>query len=149
MKWKLFSPREGFTLVEIAVSIALLGLVAASILSLLGGSYLSLYTGGRRSQAAALAQAKMEELRALSFEELLEEGKRINPGFTCPGRACTGRQEVPDFPGFSLRYALECKTLEQAGFSLEGLIVEVEVCYGEEKRSVFLTSFVRRGKKTF
>jgi len=70
--------KKGFTLVEILVSTSLLVIISISFFFLFQNSARLQKHSEKKLQEACLLQAKMEDLRALSFEELkLQKGVTI------------------------------------------------------------------------
>lgn len=61
---------KGFTLLEIAIAVAILGIVVASLLGLFAQSLFASKFSKEITAATLLAQEKIEEIKCLSFEEL-------------------------------------------------------------------------------
>jgi type II secretion system protein I len=72
VKWHRNNIRvdKGFTLVEITVAVAILGIVVASLLGLFAQSLFASKFSKEITAATLLAQEKIEEIKGLSFEEL-------------------------------------------------------------------------------
>lgn len=59
----------GFSLIEILIAMAILGVAIIGIVGLLPGSYFRITQGGRVSVMTHLGQEKVDELRSLSFSD--------------------------------------------------------------------------------
>lgn len=122
---------------------AILSVVLLAFTSLFGSGFGASVQTGMVSQAAALAQEKMEVLRAHTFEELLVKGAELNGGdFTCPHAAATAPSREID--GFSVCYSIFCRRLELAEYYLPALCLEV-VVEKEGRQLARLVSFVPEG----
>ncbi|MCF6096669.1 prepilin-type N-terminal cleavage/methylation domain-containing protein [Thermovorax subterraneus] len=64
---------KGFTLLEIAVAVAILGIVVASLVGLFVQSLFASKFSKEVTAATLLAQEKIEEIKSLSFEELQKD----------------------------------------------------------------------------
>jgi type II secretion system protein I len=64
---------KGFTLLEIAVAVAILGIVVASLVGLFVQSLFASKFSKEITAATLLAQEKIEEIKSLSFEELQKD----------------------------------------------------------------------------
>ncbi len=133
IKKNVFAGEEGLTLVEVAVSVALLGAVTVSLLFILAGGISAVFTSGRQTQAAALAQEKMESLKAVPYEELESKAVLLDGG---------RESEQPGMPGFEISYGIDRKTVLVENYLLQGLEIEIEVWYEGTRRPVSITSFV-------
>lgn len=70
----------GFTLVEIVVDIAIIGLVAAAVLTAYSASFRTMELAKAKIAAVALANEKMEEIRNMPYDSLATEHGPIYPG---------------------------------------------------------------------
>ena len=126
---------KGLTLLEVVISVALLSIILLSFTNLFSNNFAASIQTGRITQAAALAQEKMEELLSCSYDELLHTG--------------AGANGVPfaldDFDGFFCSYNIIDETLELDGYPVDGLRLEVVILQGEEKQVAKFTSFVHKG----
>jgi len=74
MLLRYFSQKEeGMSLVEVVVGIAILSIALIPILNYFANSTKIVYQTGVRAQALNLAQAKMEELKIKSFNNLTDK----------------------------------------------------------------------------
>ncbi|SHM51979.1 type II secretion system protein I [Caldanaerovirga acetigignens] len=64
---------KGFTLLEMAVAVAILGIVVASLVGLFVQSLFASKYSKEITAATLLAQEKIEEIKSLSFEELQKD----------------------------------------------------------------------------
>lgn len=80
---------RGFTLVEIVVDIAIIGLVAVAVLSAYSASFKTIELAKSKIAAVALANEKMEEIRNMPYDSLATEHGPIYP----PG-ALLDNQEI-------------------------------------------------------
>lgn len=136
---------DGFTLLEVVISAALLAIVVLSLAGLFGSGFAASIKAGQITQAAALAQETMEELRACSYAELLALGAELNDGFfPCPGEVCSKPEQVSGFEGFTRYYTLACHTIEFDGYLVDGLRLEVTILQQADREVVSYISFVRR-----
>ena len=62
---------EGLTLVELVVAVAVFGLGLAALMPMVVGTVRANDVAAVRSRAVALAQEKVEDFRALQYEEVL------------------------------------------------------------------------------
>ncbi len=144
-----FSPgcQRGFSLVEVLIALALLGLVGVSLLSLLLNSYAYCGLNAKRTQLAGLAQEQMESLRAMSYDELWDYACSINPDFSRPGEiARVDSDPVPGFEDMFHSLQLEAQSLQASGYPVDVLKITVEAHYrsqGSPDLAVVFTSFVK------
>ncbi len=64
----------GFSMLEVVIAIALLGIIAVSVLSALQTAALALISADRRATAESLARTQMEWVRFSEYDNILEEG---------------------------------------------------------------------------
>ncbi len=81
MKYLLKS--EGFTLIEILVALVILAVSLLALAGLMTTTTKNNSAGGRLTEAATLAQDKLEELRALPWEKIVSgsDSREIRQGF--------------------------------------------------------------------
>jgi prepilin-type N-terminal cleavage/methylation domain-containing protein len=88
---------KGFTLIEVLVATALMSIVGIGLLAALGGASKVLLRADIRETARDLAQAQMEYVQSLDYEEDDPEDPEDNPLFYDP---------LPDlddkYPGFDV-----------------------------------------------
>ena len=65
---------RGFSMLEVVIAIALLGIIAVSVLTALQTAALALISADRRATAENLARTQMEWVRYSNYDDLLEEG---------------------------------------------------------------------------
>ncbi len=65
---------RGFSMLEVVIAIALLGIIAVSVLSALQTAALALITADRRATAESIARTQMEWVRYSDYDDILEEG---------------------------------------------------------------------------
>jgi prepilin-type N-terminal cleavage/methylation domain-containing protein len=65
---------RGFSMLEVVIAIALLGIIAVSVLSALQTAALALISADRRATAESIARTQMEYVRYLPYEGDTEEG---------------------------------------------------------------------------
>ena len=141
---RLWRCERGLTLLEIVLGMALLSIVLLSLANLFSTGFAASVHAGRISQAAVLAQEKMEVLQAHTYEELLQMGAVLNDGvYPCPGAAVSSTPEfISGFEGLLLNYSMTCDLLQFDGYSLQGLRLDVMVQHEEGKQTVRFTSFI-------
>ena len=88
------APEEGFTLVEVLVSLAIAGILLGSITTFVVGAMSSTRQQGRRQTAVQLALDGMETARTLRGTALLEG--RAPCTSTCPGAATGAAAQLAD-----------------------------------------------------
>ncbi|NLX91068.1 MAG: type II secretion system protein [Firmicutes bacterium] len=125
---------KGLTLLEVVVSIGLLSIILLSFTNLFNSSHAASVQAGKTTQAAALAQEKMETLLGCSYEELIEKEAELN-----------GIPVVPEgFEDFTCYHNITHDTLELNGYQVNGLRLEVGIVQGEGKQLVKFTAFVHK-----
>ncbi len=72
MKKTSFFSNCGYTLIELLVAVAILGLVAAPIFTLFNSGFSSIAVAGRQSAAINLCREKMETVKAGDFDQLYD-----------------------------------------------------------------------------
>jgi prepilin-type N-terminal cleavage/methylation domain-containing protein len=65
---------RGFSMLEVVIAIALLGIIAVSVLSALQTAALALISADRRATAESLARTQMEWVRYCDYDDELAEG---------------------------------------------------------------------------
>ncbi len=77
---KAFQSRaRGFTMVEIVIAIALIGVIAVAILSALSTASMTLIIADERATAESLARSQMEYIKNHGYKPALEGGEAIYP----------------------------------------------------------------------
>jgi prepilin-type N-terminal cleavage/methylation domain-containing protein len=72
---KLFrGSSRGFSMLEVVIAIALLGIIAISVLSALQTAALALISADRRATAESLARTQMEWVRYCNYDYIIGEG---------------------------------------------------------------------------
>jgi len=72
---KTFRGRSrGLSMLEVVIAIALLGIIAVSVLSALQTAALALISADRRATAESIARTQMEWVRYSPYDNLLEDG---------------------------------------------------------------------------
>ncbi|MGI6142069.1 MAG: type IV pilus modification PilV family protein [Caldicoprobacterales bacterium] len=61
---KVFTNKEGFTLIEIIISLAILGLITVSLLGLFSFGFKAIFDSGKNSQAQYVGQQALENVLA-------------------------------------------------------------------------------------
>jgi len=85
---------RGFSMLEVVIAIALLGIIAVSVLSALQTAALALISADRRATAESLARTQMEYVRYSPYEGDPEDG---------PPQYSLDPQIIPlDYPGYSV-----------------------------------------------
>jgi prepilin-type N-terminal cleavage/methylation domain-containing protein len=64
---------RGFSMLEVVIAIALLGIIAVSVLAALQTAAMALISADRRATAESLARTQMEYVRFIGYDDLLEE----------------------------------------------------------------------------
>ncbi|HVK63911.1 MAG TPA: prepilin-type N-terminal cleavage/methylation domain-containing protein [Polyangium sp.] len=95
--------RRGFTLLEVMVAVAILGLGLTAILSAQAGAFSASSHARNLSVATSLARCKMGEVEEHLFREGFQELEEIESGPCCegdetPNLKCTWKIEKPQFP---------------------------------------------------
>ena len=78
---------RGFSMLEVVIAIALLGIIAVSVLSALQTAALALVSADRRATAESLARTQMEYVRYSPYDSELAEGHPqydLDPEITLP-----------------------------------------------------------------
>ncbi len=72
MKKKPFISSCGYSLIELLVAVAILGLVAAPLFTLFNSSFSSIAGAGEKSAAISLCREKMETVKADHFDQVYD-----------------------------------------------------------------------------
>jgi len=78
---------RGFSMLEVVIAIALLGIIAVSVLSALQTAAMALISADRRATAESIARTQMEYVRYSDYDKILEEGHPqydLDPEITLP-----------------------------------------------------------------
>jgi len=78
---------RGFSMLEVVIAIALLGIIAVSVLAALQTAALALVSADRRATAESLARTQMEWVRYSAYDNNLTEGHPhydLDPQITLP-----------------------------------------------------------------
>ena len=68
---------RGFSMLEVVIAIALLGIIAVSVLTALQTAAMALISADRRATAESLARTQMEYVRFLGYDDELGEGHPV------------------------------------------------------------------------
>lgn len=143
----MYRSETGLTLLEVILSVAILSIVSLTFINLFGSNYAISVQSGRTSQASALAQEKMEVLRANSFADLVQMGSELDSeANSCPMIAGSSIPvSIKDYDELQYYYGICCHELEFDGYTVKGLRLEVGILQGEERVVVRITTFVPEG----
>lgn len=78
---------RGFSMLEVVIAIALLGIIAVSVLTALQTAAMALISADRRATAESIARTQMEYVRYSGYDDILEEGHPqydLDPEITLP-----------------------------------------------------------------
>lgn len=78
---------RGFSMLEVVIAIALLGIIAVSVLSALQTAAMALISADRRATAESIARTQMEWVRYSDYDDDLAEGHpeySLDPQITLP-----------------------------------------------------------------
>jgi len=78
---------RGFTILEVVIAIALLGIIAVSVLTALSTASVALIIADRRATAESLARTQMEYVKHSPYDDVLEDGHPqypLDPTITLP-----------------------------------------------------------------
>ena len=89
---------QGFTILELTMAIALLGIIAVSIMTALSTATMALIISDRRATAESLARTQMEYVKDNSINPYDDEE---------PQTYEHGPEESPDHPGFFISVSAE------------------------------------------
>lgn len=118
--------QRGATYIEVLVGLAIVSIVAPSLLVMMVAAAWANHSAGQVVTAVLLAEERIESLRSLPFEDILDMADVVE-------------DEVPGYPGFERR-----TTVSLAGGPFLAA-VEVEVWwYDRHSRHVALTTLIRR-----
>jgi prepilin-type N-terminal cleavage/methylation domain-containing protein len=66
---KLMKGEKGFTLIEVVIAIAILGIIAAAFMAGLAGASRALFIADERATAESLARSQMEYIKSQPYSE--------------------------------------------------------------------------------
>src|SRR4030042_2344122 len=118
---------RGFTLIEVTIAIALLGIVAVTILTALSNASMALIIADRRATAESLARSQMEYVKNQDYEDYAESGH----GEYAEIGGYTGNYDVdttvePIDPGTSVPYpSIEAENRFQEDDGIQKITVTV------------------------
>jgi Tfp pilus assembly protein PilV len=105
--------RDGFSFIEALLAVAVIGLGLLAVSSLFPTGYSNITYGGRTTTALALAQQKLEQLKAIAESTALDKGfDGIN---TSPGRCPANSETVADPVVPTVIYTRTCTLTTDAG----------------------------------
>lgn len=152
------TPNPGFTLLEVVVAVALLGIVLATALELLAIGLRSVKTSGDYTQAVLLARRKLDEL---SLQELKPgtvdgvlpstapstgSGLRLRSGYRWTAEIAPEGQDTEDLPARLFTLRVKVFWAGRGGEkSLE--LVTLREAVEEEKLPSVVPSFPGRGER--
>ncbi|MCD5401096.1 prepilin-type N-terminal cleavage/methylation domain-containing protein [candidate division NPL-UPA2 bacterium] len=127
---------RGFTLIEILVALAILGVVLVPLLSLFLQGARANRRAGMKTEAVVIAQGQMEGLKAQGFVAV-----RAEQGGTLDQRFVSVMLPFP--PNHDLHYELELREETVAtGVTVELILIEIYVGETGQERELLLTSFL-------
>jgi prepilin-type N-terminal cleavage/methylation domain-containing protein len=132
---KYIKGKKGLTLLELIVSIALLSIALLSFGNLLSSSLAATVQAGRVTQAASLAQERMETLLSCSLDELCAQ-ETAPDGVLIP---------LDGFDRFRCSQIVREDSLVLGSYQIDGLRLEVEIALDEGRELAKFVTFVRRG----
>lgn len=156
---KFCRSQEGFTLVELLVALAILGLVLVALGGLFTEGYAGAFQAGTKSAATAMAQEKMERLitagcprgpggAAMVSEALGVHGPAGGGAWSgCLKKDCEGcfrgEEEGLQWTACIHGETLWAKAPGGEAFEVPGCLLRVRVFYQEGKDPLSFTAFVR------
>jgi prepilin-type N-terminal cleavage/methylation domain-containing protein len=133
----LYNDEYGFSLIEIIVAIAILGIIVVSIMGLLGNSIVHVFSSGKKDKAVSRAANQMELLYSINpknkAELILNNAELVTDSSQQGGLYDETDKNI-------IRYCIEGET---EGFA-DGFKVTIVAFYMNGKRYVTLTSFIRK-----
>ena len=66
---KLMKGEKGFTLIEVVIAIAILGIIAAAFMAALAGASRAIFVADERATAESLARSQMEDVKELDYAD--------------------------------------------------------------------------------
>ena len=137
--------KMGFSLIEVILALAILGVVGVSLMYFVLNSYTFSARTGNKTQASFLAQEKMETILSMPFDKLLDHAMTLNTDFSCPGGvAQSPLEQVNGFDHITRAYQIKCIRVQAAGYPVELLKVTVETFNRHTgKRYVEIISYVK------
>ena len=141
---KLWRGETGLTLLEVVLSMAVLGIASLSFINFFGSTFGASMQAGRISQASVMAQETMEVLRVNTYGELLQLGAELSGGiFPCPTATVSSKTMfINGFDGLQCNYSITCDVLEFDGYTIQGLRLDAAVRQREGRLVARITSFV-------
>ena len=129
-----YQQNEGFTLIEIIVSIAILGIITVSVMGLLSNSLVHVFSSGKKDEAITRAANKMESLyqtnpTSKNDLSLGSAAKQVNDCSQSGGLYNKTDKNI-------IRYCIKTKE--------DGFKVTIVAFYMNGKKHVTLTSFIRK-----
>ena len=138
--------REGLTLMEVIISLAILGIITVSIITIFSNSFSNVFSMGNRSKALAEASRKMEILYTIPVEErnidTLKDALVDATTVYVEGEAALYQSTSDNIVRFMItpQTLLQDHDEENTGFA-----VTIVVFYQDGGRRVTLDTFLRGG----
>jgi prepilin-type N-terminal cleavage/methylation domain-containing protein len=135
---KAFQGRSwGFTLIEVLIAIAIMGVIAITFLSALSTSSLALMTADKRATAESLARSQMEYVKNQQYESAPDEGAAtydkitdvVPAGYSIWSYNRTGSAPVEDVLGIPWDSATNTAAPTDSGLQKIKLVIE----YGNDQ----------------
>lgn len=144
---------KGMTLVELIVALAIMSIIAISLLAIFSSSYSNIFSYGRKSKAATETQSIIDKIYERSvqgnFTTTLEVQDMVSSVLSLDGYTSGQYKLSSSLGGLStiegiehVRYFVSDVILQS---DINGFQVSVLVFYSNNKSSVTLTTFVIKG----
>jgi prepilin-type N-terminal cleavage/methylation domain-containing protein len=119
---KLMKNEKGFSLIEVLIAIAILGIIAAALMAALAGASRALSTADERATAESLARSQIEYIKSQPYSE--------SGTYT--------RIDLIDFPGYDIPWP---PTVDNVTSGLQKIYVTVKHLTNNNKLVITLEGY--------